>query len=107
MPKRNPFLPLPPDFCPLDATVDEVASFRREGRWTVFNKICSGVYESYRDGRIRKIVFASVLADRERTIAASRKQPEPEPVARAGSDLVEKRPRGRPRKIEAATASAE
>jgi hypothetical protein len=101
MPKRNPFLPLPPDFCPLDATVDEVASFR-EGRWTVFQKIRNGVYESYRDGRIRKVIFASVLADRERTIAASRKQPEPG----GGSDPVEKRPRGRQRKSEAATASA-
>jgi hypothetical protein len=105
-PKPYRFVNLPKDFHPVDATVDEVASFRREGRWTVFNKIRNGAYESYRDGRIRKIVFASVLADRERTIAASRKQPEPEPVARAGSDSVEKRPKGRPRKSEAATASA-
>jgi hypothetical protein len=95
-PKRKPkpyrYIPLPPDFCPIDATVDEVASFRREGRWTVFVKIRDGRYESYRDGRIRKIIFASVLADRERTIAAGRKQPEPvEPV-------VKKKPVGRPRK---------
>lgn len=103
-PKPYRFLPLPAGFDPVDATIDEVASYRRESWWTVHHKICNGVYESYRDGRIRKIVFASVLADRERTIAASRKQLEP--VARAGSDPVEKRPRGRPRKLEAATAGA-
>jgi hypothetical protein len=69
---RRPFLPLPPNFHPLDATVDEVASFRKEGRWTVFRKIREGVYESYLENRVRKIVFASVLADRDRAIAASR-----------------------------------
>ena len=71
------FLPLPPDFHPVDATIEEVASFRREGRWTVHQKVRDGRYQSYLDGRIRKIVFASVIADRERTIAeaGSRKKP--------------------------------
>ena len=64
------FLPLPSGFDPIDATVDEVASFRRESRWTVHNKIRDGVYESYLDGRIRKIIFASVKADRERQMRA-------------------------------------
>jgi hypothetical protein len=72
-------LPLPPNFSPLDATVDEVASFRKEGRWTVFRKIREGVYESYLDNRIRKIVFASVLADRDRALAASRPSPKRRP----------------------------
>jgi hypothetical protein len=70
-PKPYKFLPLPPDFAPLDATVDEVASFRKESRWTVHRKLRDGVYESYLDGRIRKIIFASVVADRERAIAES------------------------------------
>jgi hypothetical protein len=73
---RRKFLPLPPDFCPVDATVDEVASFRREGRWMVFKKIREGRYDSYLDNRVRKIVFASVLADRERAIAASNAPPD-------------------------------
>ena len=46
------FLPLPPDFDPIDATVDEVASYRRESRWTVYKKIREGRYESYLDGRV-------------------------------------------------------
>jgi hypothetical protein len=70
-PKLYKFLPLPPGFAPVDATIDEVASFRKESRWTVFRKIREGVYESYRDGRVRKVIWASVLADRERAIAAS------------------------------------
>jgi hypothetical protein len=70
-PKPYKFLPLPPDFAPLDATVDEVASFRRESRWTVHRKLREGIYASYLDGRVRKILFASVLADRERAIAES------------------------------------
>ena len=36
---------------------------------TVHQKVRDGRYASYLDGRIRKIIFASVLADRERTIA--------------------------------------
>ncbi len=92
------FMPLPPDFHPVDATIEEVASFRREGRWTVHMKIKDGRYQSYLDGRIRKIIFASVLADRERTIAEAGDKRKP-PV---------KQPVGRPRKAkrEAATASA-
>lgn len=65
------FLPLPEGFCPLDATIDEVASFRRESRWSVHRKIREGKYASYKDGKIRKIIFASVLADRQASIARS------------------------------------
>ena len=93
------FVNLPDNFHPVDATVDEVASFRREGRWTVFQKIRDGRYESYRDGRIRKVIFASVLADRERTIAAGRKHPErDEPVV--------KKPVGRPKRPKPETSVA-
>jgi hypothetical protein len=65
LPKPRPykFIPLPANFCPVDATVEEVASFRRESIWTTFEKIRSGVYDAYLDGRVRKVVFASVLAD--------------------------------------------
>jgi len=89
---RYKFLPLPPDFDPVDATVDEVAAYRRESRWTVHKKIREGVYRSYLDGRIRKIVFASVMADRERAMSAG---------------LTAKRPAGRPRKAEAPSIAAE
>jgi len=66
---RYKYLPLPPDFDPVDATVDEVASWRRESRWTVHKKIRERVYQSYLDGRIRKILFATVKADRERAMS--------------------------------------
>ena len=82
------FTPLPAGFDPVDATIDEVASYRRESRWTVHQKLKDGRYESYLDGRIRKIIFSSVKADRERTIAESRAV-SAEPV---------KRSPGRPRK---------
>ncbi len=79
------FLPLPPDFDPVGATIEEVAAYRRESRRTVHLKIRQGVYESYRDGRIRKIIFASVKADRERAMSAA---------------LTGKRPPGRPRRTQ-------
>jgi hypothetical protein len=66
------WITLPPDFNPIDCTVNEAASWRRESRWTTHKKIREGVYESFLDGRVRKIVFATVVADRERAIAASR-----------------------------------
>jgi hypothetical protein len=43
------FLPLPPDFDPVDATVEEIQAFRRESRWTVHRKLRDGTYESYLD----------------------------------------------------------
>ncbi len=71
MSARYRFVPLPSDFDPIDATIDEVASWRRESRWTVHKKVREGIYQSYRDGRIRKIVFASVKMDRERAMSAA------------------------------------
>jgi hypothetical protein len=64
------WITLPDNFNPLNATVNEVASWQRESRWTVHKKIREGIYQSYLDGRIRKIIFASVKADRERAMAA-------------------------------------
>jgi hypothetical protein len=86
------FLPLPPDFDPVDATVDEVASYRHESRWTVHKKIREGVYQSYLDGRIRKILFATVKADRERAMSVA---------------LTGKRRPGRPLKPTEANAPSE
>jgi hypothetical protein len=95
-PKPYRFLSLPAGFDPVDATVDEVASYRRESRWTVHLKLKDGRYEGYRDGRIRKIFFESVKRDRERTIAESR----------AAIAPVKRKP-GRPKaKPEADNASA-
>ncbi len=101
-PKLYKWLPLPPNFCPVDATIDEVASFRRESRWTVHAKLRDGRYEGYHDGRIHKVFFSSVLRDREKTIAE----------AGSGKKPAAKQPVGRPkRKVkpeqEPSTVSAE
>jgi hypothetical protein len=87
---------LPNDFEPLDCTVAEASAFRRESIWTTFRKIREGVYESYLDGRVRKIVFASVKADRDRMLAESRNPPD-----------TGKRRVGRPRKDAAQQPRAE
>jgi hypothetical protein len=47
-----------------------VAAWRRESRWTVFKKLREGTYRSYLDGRVRKIILASVQEDRERQMNA-------------------------------------
>ena len=83
------FLNLPPDFNPVDATREEVAAFRRESLTTVNAKCMDGRYESYLEGRIRKIVFASVLADRDRAIEKSR---QPLPLGKRGPGRPPKRP---------------
>jgi hypothetical protein len=82
------FLPLPANFNPVDATTIEVASFRRESVWTVNKKINDGRYQSYLDGRVRKIIFASVIADRERAMMKEG----------AGVKLTKRAP-GRPRML--------
>jgi hypothetical protein len=68
---KSRYVDLPHGLQPPDLTVDETAAYRRESRWTVHRKIREKVYESYRDGRIRKVVFASVVSDREAAIARS------------------------------------
>ena len=85
------WLDLPSTFNPIDCTVDEAAAFRRESRRTAHEKIKDGRYESYLEGRIRKIVFASVLRDRERAIEQSR-QPPPSGKRRVGRPRLKPQP---------------
>jgi hypothetical protein len=53
-----------------DLTVAEAAALRREGESTVWRKIRSGAYVSFKSGDKRLITRESVLADRERCLAA-------------------------------------
>jgi hypothetical protein len=82
------WIPLPPNFATtvVDATVAEIASFRRQSPWTVWKKIREGHYKAFKDGRITKIDVASVIADRDRTIAESK------------NPFGKRRPGGQPRK---------
>jgi hypothetical protein len=73
-------MPKPIDeFAPLDATVAQVMRLRGESRSTVRRKLAAGTYESYLPpgGRVRRIVLASVYADRERAIAADERRSMP------------------------------
>jgi hypothetical protein len=92
---KSRFVDLPQGLQPPDLTVDEVASYRRESRWTVHRKVREKIYESYLDGRIRKILLSSVIADRERAIAASK------------NPFGKRKPGGRPRQKSEAHAPAE
>jgi hypothetical protein len=60
-----------------DMTVAEVAAFRREGESTVWRKIRSGAYVSFKSGDKRLITRESVLADRERCLAKGPRLTEP------------------------------
>jgi len=96
-----PYKPVPPpaELGLPDATVSEVMAYRRESARTVFRKIASGVYQSYKNGDSRLIVWESVLADRERSLARGAQLP--------SRPATGKRPPGRPRKISEAAAPAE
>jgi hypothetical protein len=102
---------LPPDFDPVDATPAEVASWRRESEWTVHKKIREGVYQSYLDKTRRKLIFASVKADRDRAIKEGAtlklRTNAAKPVAQPVVDEPEvtKRRVGRPRKEHALEAA--
>jgi hypothetical protein len=84
---NSKWVSLPPNFAATVtyATIDEIASFCRCGRWTVHARIADGTYVAFKDGRLTKIVVASVLAERAATIAKSK-------------NPTGKRPVGRPRK---------
>jgi hypothetical protein len=59
------------DPTPLDATVLYVQRLRNESRSTVLRKIKRGTYASYLSGGRRKVILASVMADREHEMAVS------------------------------------
>jgi hypothetical protein len=80
-----------------DMTMAEVAAFRREGLSTVWRKMRSDVYKSYKSGDKRLIIRESVLADRERCLAEG---------PQLSSTPTEKRGPGRPKKQEPSTVSA-
>jgi hypothetical protein len=86
----KPFINLPPDFCPVDASIPEVMSFRRERRTAVERKLRDGTYQSYLSGNRRLIIFESVLRDRETCIARG-------PQLGEAPSLTEPRDRSRPR----------
>jgi hypothetical protein len=77
---------LPVGLMPPDLTIDETAAYRRESRWTVHKKLREGVYQSYKDGRLTKVILSSVIADRERAIA------------RSANPTGKRKPGGQPRK---------
>ena len=85
--QKPKFVDLPPGLQPPDLTVAETAAYRRESVWTTFQKIRTGIYASFLDGRIRIVVFSSVVADRERAMTGATAPP-----------ATTKRRRGRPRK---------
>ncbi len=104
-PKYGRFEVLPPDFASTvtDCTVAEAASFRRCSVWRIFKKIRKGEIDAYPDGGRTKIKVASLVADRERAIAASPPRPldATRPVAETVVDgPTTKRRQGRPRKVE-------
>jgi hypothetical protein len=78
---------LPPDFATTvtDCTIAEAMAFRRLSRWSVYAKIRDGSFRAFKDGRITKIVVASLVADRERQLNAPK---------------TAKRKPGRPRKTQ-------
>jgi excisionase family DNA binding protein len=66
-------------FAPIDATVEQVCRLLGVSRSLVRRKLAAGNYESYLPpgGRVRRIILASVYADRERAIAADERRPMP------------------------------
>ena len=73
-------------------TLAEVAAFRREGQSTVWRKIRSGAYVSFKSGDKRLITRESVIADREKCLAEGPRLTPPPPKGRRA---------GRPKKPEA------
>jgi hypothetical protein len=85
-------------FAPLDLSVLQVMQLRSESRSTVLRKIKTGRYRSFLSGGKRKIVAASVYADREtEMLTGGPVRPQPIPATQPGRP---KKP-----KTESATAS--
>ena len=84
---------IPIDFNPIDATVEQVMTYRGESASKVFKKMRDGTYVSYVNGKRRMIVFASVKLDRDRCIARG-----PQFTVAVAHGV--KRKLGRPRKVQ-------
>ena len=86
------------EIAPLDLSVAQVAKIRSESRSTVLRKLRLGRYRSYLSGGKRKIIAASVYADRElemKTGQPARPQParpQPAPKTRPGRPKTAKPP---------------
>jgi hypothetical protein len=73
------------EITPLDLSVAQVTELRSESRSTVRRKLRSGKYKSYLSGGKRKIIAASVFADRELEMKTGQPvRPVPTPVTRPG-----------------------
>jgi hypothetical protein len=71
----------------LDATIEQTARAIGLTPITVRRRIVEGRYQSYLDGRVRKVVVASVLADRAALIDSDNAGPTP-PNAGKGRPLL-------------------
>ena len=89
-PRLYRFLPIPPDFNPKYCTIAEACSFAKCSPWTAYQRLRQGRWKAVKDGRVNKIIFASIKAD----MAALPERPQGAPSRRP----PEKRPVGRPRK---------
>jgi hypothetical protein len=73
------------EIAPLDLSVLQVMQLRSESRSTVLRKLRSDRYRSYLSGGKRKIIAASVHADRELEMKTGQPvRPVPTPVTRPG-----------------------
>jgi hypothetical protein len=80
-PKLYRFVPLPPGFHPVICTFDEACSYARCSRWTGHQKVKQGRWRTFKDGRVRKVEFDSVVEDVERIRTESGIKP-PEPMGK-------------------------
>jgi hypothetical protein len=88
------------EIAPLDLSVLQVMRLRSESRSTVLRKLRLGRYRSYLSGGKRKIIAASVFADRELEMkTGGPMRPQPVPVTRPG------RPRGKTAKQPSSSAA--
>jgi hypothetical protein len=83
------------EIAPLDLSVAQVAELRSESRSTVLRKLKTGRYRSYLSGGKRKIIAASVFADRELEMKTGQPvRPQPTPATRP--DRRRKHPKPEP-----------
>ena len=91
------------EIAPLDLSVAQVAELRSESRSTVLRKMKTGRYRSYLSDGKRKIIAASVFADRELEMkTGGPMRPSPMPKMRPGRP-----PKPKPETATASPASAE